>query len=134
MPYHPNSYTQSETAIGASNRASSNSTGMHDLKLNFAPRYGIITKIQVASTTIPVPFVKVRWLDTNKLSGWFPLEDHPRLISVVYATNLEDLVGYTVKVTRRSATDSSMTGRIVADTRFDPDQYDTELPSSGVKI
>jgi hypothetical protein len=135
MPYNPHNSTQSETVAGIGNNTINRNVGMQQIKLSYAPRYGVITKVQIKKGSIPTPFVQLRWQDDNKLSKIFiPLEDHPNTISMIYAARLEDLVGYTVKVTRRSATDASMTGKLVADTRFDRDKYDLELPSSGVKL
>lgn len=135
MAYSPHNSTQSETIVGVSNKVTSNSIGLGQVKLNFAPRYGVITRIELKGKTVPVPFVILRWTDTGQESpGWIALEDHPNIISANYASRLEDLIGYTVKVTKRTATDASGIGKLVANTRFDPDKYDLELPSSGVKL
>jgi hypothetical protein len=96
----------------------------------------VIVDIKVINNTTQIPFVRLRWIDQpTRVSGWIPLEDHPDLIAMAYASNLKDLVGqYTVKVHRRSANSSAGIGRIVTHVDFDPDVYEPELPSSGVKL
>ena len=136
MPYNPHNSSQSGSVIGASNRTNSHHIQVNQMKKALAPRYGTIIEVRMQGGTQPAPFVRVRWIDQpSKESGWIPLEDHPNLISMVYAAKLEDLIGnYTVKVTRRNANGSDGIGRIVADPTFSEDNYDLELPSSGVKI
>jgi len=135
MAYSPHNSTQSETVIGATNRVTHNTNSFNQMKLNFAPRYGVITRVELKGGSVAVPFVIVRWNDTNQESvGWIALEDHPSAISANYSRNLQDLIGYTVKVTKRTATDATGIGKLVANTKFDPDSYDLELPSSGVKL
>lgn len=136
MPYNPHNSTQSGTIAGSSNRTNSHHVQVSQMKKALAPRYGSIIEVRMQGGTRATPFVRLRWIDQpTKESGWIPLEDHPNLISMVYAARLEDLIGnYTVKVTRRNANSSVGIGRIVANPTFSDDDYDTELPSSGVKI
>jgi hypothetical protein len=96
----------------------------------------VIVEVAKKAGATPLPFIKVRWIDDpDRVSGWIRLEEHPMTMGFMYASRLEDLVGqYTVKVYYQNPNSKAGVAKIVPNTKIDPDMYDPQLESSGVKI
>lgn len=135
MAYNPFPKTQSPTVAGRAGRVTDRSAQTTQ-QAQHPSRRGVIVQVLQKSGATSMPFVKVRWLDSpNTISGWIPLDEHPMSIATLYASRLEDLVGqYTVRVKFRSAHGSSGVAKIVPNKKVNPDEYDPQLVSTGVKI
>jgi hypothetical protein len=135
MPYDPVISTQSKTPAGSSAYKTSVESSHSTTRKKHPYRWGTIVEIMKLGKANAMPFIKVRWEDTNFISNWIALEDHPLVISSLYSDTLEGLVGkYRVKVEMTNYSSNNALAKIVGERNANFENYDPQLPSRGVKL
>ena len=133
--YSPTNSTQSKTPFGISSYKNSVNSDHSVTRKKHSYRWGTIVEVMKAKQVNAVPFIKVRWEDTGDISNWVILEDHPLMISSVYSSTLEGLVGnYRVRVEVFNYNSGGGLARIVGDRNIQFENYDPQLPSRGIKL
>lgn len=135
MTYNPWPKVQTTTTAGSAGRSQDAEVQSSTQKKFRAPRRGTIIEIYKKDGVTSLPFVKVRWDNEQDItSGWIPLDEHPMMMAMTFAAKLEDLVGEQVKVHFHNQVSSTGSAKIVSNKIVDPDNYDPQVESAGVKL